>query len=235
MAGRGHFPFRNGGGRERRKPYRCVVDDFADPQHIWPGHRRIKNCARYSRTHDGGARPAAPRGHRAVFRRSHHQQRSQWHRHVVEPCGGACVRLFRQGDGRPVDYRDHSSLAAGRREICPRPDPRRTLGRALRNGSPDQGRRAHRHLAHGVAHPQRSGQADWRIEDRARHPRAEAVRHGGTPAWCNRGVVRRCHCQQGFEWHRHVVERRRRADVRLHGRRDDRTIDHPRHSAGAAQ
>ncbi len=48
-------------------------------------------------------------------------------------------------------------------------------------------------------------------------------------------IVRRCDRQQGSEWHRHVVEHRRRADVRLHGRRNDRAIDHPDHSARAAQ
>ena len=58
MEGRGRLPFRNGGGRERRKPYRSVVDDFADPQQIGSGHRRIEGRARHSRTHGWPSSPS---------------------------------------------------------------------------------------------------------------------------------------------------------------------------------
>ena len=54
--------------------------------------------------------------------------------------------------------------------------PARREGRALRDGSPPQGRQPGRHFADGVADPRRERADRRRLQDRARHHRAQARR-----------------------------------------------------------
>ena len=103
-------------------------------------------------------------------------------------------------------------------------DPRRACGQPLRDHSGHEGRTAGANFPERLADLRRRRHGHRGLEDRPRHlgPQGRRSRHPAPRR--RRGVVRRCDHQQGPRRRHHVVECRRRADVRLFGGGGDRPI-----------
>src|SRR6185437_1392822 len=118
------------------------------------------------------------RGHRAVLRRCHHQQRPGWRDYELESGRGAALRLYRAGGDRPFDHDADSRRPSRRRARDSGTNPQRETRRPFRNRAPVQKRHAARHLAGHFPDTRYARKHRRGIENRARYHRAYTVGNG---------------------------------------------------------
>ena len=96
--------------------------------------------------------------------------------HLLEPRRGTHVRLFRNRRGGPADHDALSARARGRGGRLVAAPRRRRAHAALRDRAGSQGWPAARGLGVTLTPHRRSRIDRWRLDDRARHHRAQAAR-----------------------------------------------------------
>ena len=160
--------------------------------------RRCQHARRHHRAEGRRGDPGASCRDRRAIRRRHRQQVPRRRHPDLEPRRAAYVRLQRRGSGWPAHHAHHSRRAPRRGRHGARQGAQRRDGGPLRDRAPREGWPADRHLAHGLADSRGAGPRDRRLEDRARHHRAQAPRRravrAGRQAARGRYPQGRVHC-----------------------------------------
>ena len=124
----------------------------------------------------------AARRHRRLLRRRDRQQDARGRHHELEPGGRAHVRVDVRGGDRTAHHDDHPPGAAAGGGRGARPHSARRSCRPLRDRAHREGRWSRGRVDHRVTHSRRPGAHRGRLQDRARHLRAEAGRAGAREA-----------------------------------------------------